>query len=317
MQDVTAIQALKPRIVEKEVTLGDGAVRFTRTREGATSDLLWLALTYDESSWGRNDGENRSVEDFLHTVAMQHKIDNVSLGMLTSSSEEYSSYKKATEQYDFAKITLFLHSGFHVGPTVDRDHRHDGDVQTIRRAEISKVRNYLMLRTLEEEKHIIWQDADVWHLDKGIVNRMLEHTEARDDVGVITARCALGGMDNYDLNAWRGTREGPRGWDLDQKEIDAGEMDLQGQYHVDKLIEDTNNDDLIALDTVGATILYMRASLIWQGLNFPHQYVVGTRWAKDGWDGIESEGICYRARGLAGGKCMVMGGSWHVKHTTG
>ena len=75
------------------------------------------------------------------------------------------------------------------------------------------------------------------------------------------------------------------------------------------------DDDLIDLDTVGATILYLRASLIWRGLNFPHQFVVGTRWRKDGWDGIESEGLCYRARGLSGGKCAVLGGDWHVQHT--
>lgn len=311
------MQVLTPSIFEAEVALGDGVVQYTRRREGATPDLLWLTLTYDESSWGCNDGENRTVNDFLHSVVLQYNVEAMSLGMLTSSLEEYNTYKTATEHYNFTKVTIFMHPGFHVGPTVDRAHRHDGDVQTVRRAEISKLRNYLMLRTLGDVKHIIWQDADVWHLDTGIVNRIVEHIEARNDVGVITARCELGGMENYDLNAWRGTREGPRGWDLDQKEIDAGEMELQGQYHVDTLIKDTTDDDLVELDTVGATILYMRASLIWQGLNFPHQYVVGTRWRKDGWDGIESEGICYRARGLEGGKCMVMGGSWHVEHTTG
>lgn len=303
--------------IQLEGTLEDGVIRYTRSREGTRADILWLALTYDESSWGRNDGENRTIYDFLHVLVTQHNVENISLALLTSSREEYNIYKRATEMYQFARVEIYLHRGYLAGPAIDRDHRHDGEVQTIRRAEISKLRNYLMLRTLRDEQHVLWQDADVFYFDEGIVPRILQHVVARHDVGVITARCALGGIENYDLNAWRGTRQGPRGWDLDQKELDGGEMELQGQYHVDKLIKNTTNDDLIALDTVGATILYMRASLIWQGLNFPDQYVVGTRWGKDGWDGIESEGICYRSRGLTGGKCMVMGGDWHVEHTSG
>ncbi|ETN39754.1 uncharacterized protein HMPREF1541_05980 [Cyphellophora europaea CBS 101466] len=306
-------------VYESETTDDFGVIKYTHTRLAASSDLLWLTITYDNTSWGHNpepDNSIRCVHDLLNIISAQHDVEKTSLGLLTSSMDEYHQYKEAVTEYAFARVTIFMHTGFNDGPTVAREHRHDGDVQTLRRAEISKLRNYLMLQTLREEAHIVWLDADVFRLDDGIVDRILRHVRARDDIGIITARCSLGGMYNYDLNAWRGTREGPRGWDLDQKEIDAGEMDLQGQYHVDKLIKDTSDDDLLALDTVGATLLYLRASLIWRGLNFPHQYVVGTRWMKDGWDGIESEGLCYRARGLKGGKCMVLGGRWHVEHTT-
>lgn len=290
--------------------------RYTRRRLNATSDLLWLSLTHDKESWGRNRLRlTRTIDDFLKIVPAQHDVETVTLGLLTSSMDEYHKYKSATLKLPFAKVEIFFHPGFHDGPTVDRSHRHDDEVQAVRRAEIALLRNYLMLKTLGEEAHILWVDADIFHLDDGITKRMLQHIHDREEVGIITARCSRDGAEDYDRNAWRGTRKGPRGWDLDQKEINNGELKTQGQYHVDKLIVGTTDDDLVDLDTVGATILFLRASLVWRGLSFPHQFVIGTRWRKDGWDGIESEGLCYRARGLSGGKCAVLGGDWHIKHT--
>ena len=43
--------------------------------------------------------------------------------------------------------------------------------------------------------------------------------------------------------------------------------------------------------------------------------VIGTGWGKDGWDGLETEGMCYVARYLKGGGCYTLGGSHFVKHT--
>ncbi|KAJ9652000.1 hypothetical protein H2198_008742 [Neophaeococcomyces mojaviensis] len=318
LQEFSNSGPLKAGIVESETLLDDGVLQYTRTQGGATPNLLWLAMAYDNSSWGPNkDLKPRTLEDFLQIVLSQYDMEATSLGLLTSSPDEYAIYKSTLQRYDFPRVTVFMHQGFHDGPTIDRNHRHDANVQTIRRAEMSKLRNYLMLRTLQQERHILWLDADVNRLDDGIVRRMVSHAHEREDVGILTARCSMGGMENYDLNAWRGTRQGPRGWDLSEEEISRGEMELQGQHHVSELIRNTTNNDLVSLDTVGATILYIRASLVWRGLSFPHQYVIGTRWGKDGWDGIESEGLCYRARGLRGGKCMVLGGGWHVEHTIG
>lgn len=84
---------------------------------------------------------------------------------------------------------------------------------------------------------------------------------------------------------------------------------------VDELIEGTRDGELVRLDAVGGTILYMRAGLVWEGLNFPSYNVVGTSWGRDGGDGIETEGVCYAARGLEGGGCYVLGGKNYVRHT--
>jgi hypothetical protein len=298
-------------ITEQE--LEDGARTYTRTSSAAATDLLWLGLSYDSTSWGGIDERPRTFNDFQAIIADQHDIDRVSLGFLTSSATEYELYKQETEKLPYGKVLLIHHPGF--GEQVARDHRHDSEVQTARRAQLAQLRNYLMLRAVNNEPHILWLDADVFHLDSGIVARMMRHADEQIDFGILTARCSAGEQEDYDLNAWQGTREGPRGWDLDQSEIDAGELAKQGQKWVDDLLPGTGDDDLIPLDTVGATILYLRASLVWQGLSFPHQYVVGTRWRKAGWDGIESEGLCYRSTGLEGGRCAALGGSWHVEHT--
>lgn len=301
----------------REVELSDGVMRYDITTSNAKPDLLWLLMTHDSSSWGKSSsGHARSVDDLHDIIASQYDPAKVSLGLLTSSEEEYELYKRHVENSAYSRVTVFLHPGFQDGPPVDRKHRHLRSKQYQRRSEMAKLRNFLMLKTLQEEQHMLWLDADVWHLDDGIVRRMLRHSKDNKDAGILTARCQRGNKahSNYDLNAWRGTRKGPRGWDLTEAEIEDGELEQQGQFHVSDLIEDTESDDLMPLDAIGATLLYMRSTLILQGLSFPHQYTVGTRWGKDGWDGIESEGICYRARGMKGGKCMVLGGKWHVSH---
>ncbi|KAJ3551874.1 hypothetical protein NPX13_g11252 [Xylaria arbuscula] len=88
----------------------------------------------------------------------------------------------------------------------------------------------------------------------------------------------------------------------------------QRRVYVNELIENTHDDDLLHVDSVGATILYMRTHLIRQGLSFPAWNVVGTTWSHDGWSGIETEGLCYMASQIEGGGCFVLGGDHHVRH---
>ena len=151
-----------------------------------------------------------------------------------------------------------------------------------------------MLGTLQDEHHIVWLDADVVRLDKGIIQRMITHSDSREDAGIITARCEAPWGPNYDLNAWSGPHQ-------------------HAQY-VPKIIENTTDDDLLPLTSFGGTLLYIRASLVRRGINFTPCYVIGTEWGEAGDDGIESEGMCYQARDLKDGGCFVLVGSWHSKH---
>lgn len=145
---------------------------------------------------------------------------------------------------------------------------------------------------------------------------MLAHSATNPDAGIITARCQDGPTYNYDKNSWAGGRvdksvKGAESSDAGIREEEAGRK----QRLVDELIKRTGDGEVVRLDAVGGTVLYMRAKLVWEGLNFPSWNVVGTRWGRDGWDGIETEGVCYAARGLEGGGCYVLGGKNYVKHT--
>jgi hypothetical protein len=77
---------------------------------------------------------------------------------------------------------------------------------------------------------------------------------------------------------------------------------------VDELIDGTDDSDLLLRDVVGGTIICLRARLVWEGLNFPTYFVVGTRWRREGWDGIETEGVFYAVRGLIGADVLCLMG---------
>ena len=75
-------------------------------------------------------------------------------------------------------------------------------------------------------------------------------------------------------------------------------------------------EGLLRLDAVGATVLLMRTDLVRQGLAFSTSYLVGTDWIGEGWDAIESEGLCITARTLGGAGCwaMIEGHSRHCQN---
>ena len=68
----------------------------------------------------------------------------------------------------------------------------------------------------------------------------------------------------------------------------------------------------------------MKASLWRQGLGFATSYLVGTDWKDEGWDGVESEGLCAAARNLINEEYGRQGGvgCWGVvegysRHSSG
>lgn len=242
----------------------------------------------------RRHNEQRTFEDFL-TLVRSSRLDpsRISLSLLTSSENEYHHFKLATKGYPFARFSVLLHRGFHEvrrQPSIPDEE----ELQKQRQSEIAKLRNYLLLRTLKEERHIFWLDPDVYQINPGIVQRMIAHSESRDDAGIITARCSLGKNESYDVHSWSGTK--------------------QDQHYLAESLRGTSDNDIVPLTAVGASVLYMRSSLVWRGLTFPPHYTVGTGWDHEGHDGIETEGLCQQARGLRGGGCFALGGNWHVRH---
>ena len=79
---------------------------------------------------------------------------------------------------------------------------------------------------------------------------------------------------------------------------------------VSPLLMETHESSVSVMQVtaVGSAVLYVRADVHRQGVLFTVGNLVGASWDADGWDGLESEGLCWLAR-QAGFMC------WGMPHT--
>lgn len=302
-----------PEYFEEEHERYKGVTHFNRVRTGNVNpSILVLLQTRDHESWGSNgDQPPRSFHDFLDLLASTGlELSSLSLGLLTASHDEYELYKNVTASLPFARTSIILHSGYDAS-VPDRNGRHDESLQVVRRREIARVRNYLMSTTLAWETHILWLDSDVYELSPNIVQTMIQYSTTNDTVGLLTARCERDWSPDYDLNSYaiipgavpqRESKHFPSPYERPPSRT-AGD-----------LVDGTTDDDLIRLDAIGGTILYIRADVVRQGLMFASNPVIGISWDEDGYDAHETEGLCVNARPM-GQECFLLGGSWKVRHT--
>jgi len=309
----------KPDILDfaaHEEVLHDGTLHYQRLANGTDPVILILVLNQDAASWSSDFRETRrTVYDFLD-VLLSTGLNpfDVSLAMMTASLDEYQKILTATEDLPFARVNIYCHT--EAKPEgYSYEHRHSPAVQLQRRSALAQVRNQLMLRALGDERHIVWLDADVVFLSEGIVQTMLGHSESSEDAGIITARCHQNQMENYDKNAWRVSDTGEQASVSEDEKDNFVQRLVETRIMVPQAIAGTSDSDLVPLDSVGGTILYIRASLVREGVVFPHFNIVGTTWNQAGWIGVETEGLCYMAKGLTGGGCYVLGGRHHVRHS--
>jgi hypothetical protein len=119
--------------------------------------------------------------------------------------------------------------------------RWTGSVQLMRRSILARSRNHLLFRALDDEDWVLWIDVDVVEYPADIIERLLA-------VGrnIVHPNCVcIPGGPSFDRNA----RRGPPGHLLLSDLRDEGE--------------------LVELDTVGGTMLLIRADLHRDGLIFP------------------------------------------------
>ncbi|GAB7346434.1 hypothetical protein MBLNU457_5131t1 [Dothideomycetes sp. NU457] len=324
--------------VTTEVVVTSELRHYTYTRHPDTAKSLFLTMTRDASGWGHSNRRARSVADHIALIRDTSglPLESISIAIQTGSPTEYQKYIDTLNKHPFAKIQVLLYQPADQA-NEPRD-RHDGDFQPTRRKQMSLARNMLMLRALGSEEHIFWYDGDVIGSDDNIAAMMIEHSQNGLDsltsnpsmlrerplpIGLITARCENPGMNNYDLNAWAlpaikpaDARTRP---DVEEMELlRAGKLYMaastESMIYVDHRTEYTADDEIFPLDSVGGTILYIKADLVRKGLNFPPYFVVGTSWdSPNGYDGIETEGLCYIARTIGYG-CYSLGGTWHISH---
>lgn len=344
----------------------DPVKRLVMTRKIPTSTptLLSLCMTKDNSSWGSNNGPPRTFATYLSMLRSTNiDLSTVSLGLLTSTEDEFKLYEQLIEQdtEGFASATIILHPGYMFRPDPNltpgsddwRASRHDNNIQHHRRAEMARLRNYLMLTAMTaapQASQILWIDADVAELSENLVQDMVRHMDANETVGVLTAISHFGGGGDYDLNAYRGGRSKPNTEQREKMRTDVGSWvaGMEGGKHIHHFHEKIaiqkakadgsftedmvkgNEEEkkwmlaeeyipeiegLIRLDAVGATVLMLKTGLVRQGLVFSTSYLVGTDWKGEGWDAIESEGICVTAKSL-GAKCFAVEEGWS-RHVVG
>ncbi|KAK6524711.1 hypothetical protein TWF281_011611 [Arthrobotrys megalospora] len=150
--------------------------------------------------------------------------------------------------------------------------------------------------------------------DSNILQEMEGVPRVAPPIGLVTLRCQSFDRRDYDRNAWSGFGKRPSSWELNNiiRGTEYPGMESWARA-LSQLINGTDDNDIVKLDSIGGTALYIRADLLREGLIFPVHSVVGTGWGKDGTDGIETEGLCYVAERLGWG-CYALGGAWRTLH---
>uniref|UniRef100_M4BFC8 Glycosyltransferase family 62 protein n=1 Tax=Hyaloperonospora arabidopsidis (strain Emoy2) TaxID=559515 RepID=M4BFC8_HYAAE len=261
-----------------------------------TDSVLIICVFNDARSWG----ENRTIADFFELVgSFDYNREKISITLLTSSNAEFLTIQKLflTYIHEFPRLSLILRNDFAQGG-LTRSNRHRPSLQGNRRRMLARYRNYALLSTMQSwHQHVVWLDADTKLIPSYLLAKMVH-----SGLDILTPVCYInvrGTMMNYDLNAWVGERSV------------RPPTHLNGTYvprplHVEFLNQiDKSKEPFAPIDSVGGTMVYVRAEVHRQGILFPVHYVIGSEWGREGYDGIETEGLCYTASFL-GFKCWGM-----------
>ncbi len=146
-----------------------------------------------------------------------------------------------------------------------------------------------------------WIDADIVEIPPNMLSTFVD--SKRD---IVVPLCLHPDGWEYDLNSWYGPRKKPTPEEREQ--IAQGGTFVPDRTTETKYIKDFVDDESIEfmpLDSVGGTALFIRADVHRQGVVFPTQFLIGAEWEYEGYDGIETEGICYLAKPM-GFKCWAM-----------
>jgi len=154
---------------------------------------------------------------------------------------------------------------------------------------------------------VLWIDVDLDSIPSDALSIFV-----RSDKDIVTSLCTWGTGHDYDLNAWVGPRRKPTPEEYEL--IKTGQLvwDPKPEYPIGKHVSQLKDpahpevDYAVEIDAVGGTLLYVKADIHRQGAVFATNYLVGADWEMDGgYDGIETEGLCYVAKPL-GYKCWAM-----------
>ena len=165
---------------------------------------------------------------FASLARLTYPTEHLSLGFLESDSldDTYAALEGRLPELRrrYRRAGLWKRDfGFRIP---DRFHRWAPVFQIPRRVAISKSRNHLLFRALDDEDWVLWLDVDVIEYPADILERLL--ATGRD---IVQPHCVREyGGPTFDHNAWR----------------------EQGRVHMQDL---RGGPDLVRLDAVGGTML--------------------------------------------------------------
>jgi len=215
----------------------------------------------------------------LFGLSYPHRL--ISVGLLEGDSGDSSFAElqrwQPRAEAEFARVTLIKRDyGYHLPLGV---HRGTPAVQPARRSILARSRNQLLFRALRDEAWVLWLDVDVIEFPPNLIELLLG-----TGCEIVQPHCVLRyGGPTFDCNGWR-------------------EL---GRLHLDDL---RGEGALVPLDTVGGTVLLVRADLHRDGLIFPpFPYGKGSPLARTGGLEIETEGLGIMAHDM-GYRC------WGLPH---
>lgn len=296
-----------PISIERIVT---SSFETTVLRKGPAKDTtngtLVLTLVADEDSYGFINGKQRKFKDYLKMIEQIKYPDVGILGILVSNIEEYNRIINVIK-YDEIVFRIFDHvkviyRDLRLDTKLTRITRKLPEYQRLRRGLLARLRNYLLNLSLNAEKDVLWIDSDMIYVPIHALELM-----RTSNLDIITTRCIIQGQDyEYDLNTWIGNRKQPPPNYYEENQDDSffepGPVENEVVY-LDAF--EFTRKRFIQVDSVGGTFLYVKADVHRDGAIFPSMYLVGTTWQFEGYDAIETEGLCLMARHL-GYQCWGM-----------
>jgi Anp1 len=219
---------------------------------------------------------------FRQLITLDYPGDRLSIGLLESDSSdrtwEWLNINLPNISTYFDSVNIYKRD-FNFKLTTPR---WEPSIQVARRSILAKSRNYLLAKCLDDAEWVLWLDIDICDYPTDIIQQLLAVNKS-----IVTPECVLQHTDNsYDLNTFKfkpGAREVQlQTWnDPNLKQPPKGEGRLY--------LQDLRSCDLVEVDSVGTTMLLVKADLHREGLNFPAYSYKGY---------LESEGLAMMAKDL-------------------
>ncbi|ODV95651.1 hypothetical protein PACTADRAFT_50349 [Pachysolen tannophilus NRRL Y-2460] len=264
-------------------------------------------------------GGPRKFEDFMKMFSkLSHNKNDISLGFLFKSKDELTSVMNFLLEYEnsspileqYYRITLIYAPFIEDTFTASRGDRHNDNIQKLRRRVLSRTRNFLINHSAANEDYILSFDSDVIDVPSQMLDVFIS-----SDKDIIVPRVRMGDNQDYDLNTWAGPRVKPNAAEFEKLNANKNDENdfvfipnrVPGKTRflsdmIDKKIADNSEEAghyAVEVNSVGGAVLFFKTEIFRQGVIFPPFYVIGAEWERvEGYDGIETEGICYQAKVL-------------------